>query len=53
MRSVLIRIGKKELHPRGGAGSDRLFNKMIDDCERLGLKPFIYYEAKFPDEKLN
>lgn len=27
-------------------GYDRLFNKMMDDCERLGYNPLIEDEAK-------
>lgn len=34
---------------RGEGEYDRLFNKVMDACERLGYKPFIDYETKFPD----
>lgn len=43
-------IGRKELNT-SGVRYCRLFNKMMDECQRLGLNPFINYEAKLPVEE--
>lgn len=43
-------IRENELHP-SGSRYNRLFNKMMDGCERLGLNQFIDYKTKLPDEE--
>lgn len=41
---------EKDVHP-GNKRFERMFNRFMDECVRLGLNPFIEYEVKLPDEE--